>query len=218
VNAVGYIRVSTEEQRQSGLSLEAQRAAIRGECQRRGWVLNEIFEDIASGKSTNGRHGLKQAIAMCESKRATVLMAASLDRISRSTLDFATLAEQARHGGWAINVLDISMDMTTPHGEAMATMAMAFAHLERRLISTRTKAAMAQAKTNGVQLGRPVVTTTKTRRRIRGLRTRGLSWQGITRHLNERGVLTDTGCRWHPTTVRQACLPREHQMRRPQVV
>ena len=62
MNVVAYIRVSTSEQGRSGLSLEAQRHAIEAECERKGWVLTEIFEDVASAKSTNGRHGLKLAV------------------------------------------------------------------------------------------------------------------------------------------------------------
>ena len=55
---VGYIRVSTSEQADSGAGLEAQRAAITSEAERRGWELLHVFEDAgASGKSMNGRQG-----------------------------------------------------------------------------------------------------------------------------------------------------------------
>ena len=58
---VGYIRVSTADQADSGAGLEAQRAAIEAEAQRRGWTLLRTFEDAgASGKSMNGRPGLRR--------------------------------------------------------------------------------------------------------------------------------------------------------------
>ena len=60
-SVVGYIRVSTAEQADSGAGLEAQRAAIEAEAQRRGWTLLRMFEDAgASGKSMNGRPGSKR--------------------------------------------------------------------------------------------------------------------------------------------------------------
>jgi DNA invertase Pin-like site-specific DNA recombinase len=56
---VGYVRVSTDEQTNSGLGLEAQRAAIVAECDRRNWQLSRVFEDAgASGKSLAGRPAL----------------------------------------------------------------------------------------------------------------------------------------------------------------
>lgn len=59
---VGYIRVSTEEQADSGAGLAAQRTAITAECERRGWRLLGVYEDAgASGKSLEGRPQLAEA-------------------------------------------------------------------------------------------------------------------------------------------------------------
>lgn len=49
-DVIGYVRVSTEEQAGSGAGLEAQRAAILVEAERRGWRLVEIIQD-AVGRS-----------------------------------------------------------------------------------------------------------------------------------------------------------------------
>ena len=56
-----YARVSTEEQGRSGVSLEAQETAIRGEAERRGWQLVRVERDVLSGKTMNGRQGLARA-------------------------------------------------------------------------------------------------------------------------------------------------------------
>ena len=48
VNVIGYVRVSTEEQAESGAGMDAQRLAIEAECARRGWDLLRIEEDAAS--------------------------------------------------------------------------------------------------------------------------------------------------------------------------
>ena len=66
-SVVGYIRVSTAEQADSGAGLEAQRAAIQAEALRRGWTLLRTFEDAgASGKSMTGRPGLQEALQAVE--------------------------------------------------------------------------------------------------------------------------------------------------------
>jgi DNA invertase Pin-like site-specific DNA recombinase len=84
LTVVGYVRVSTDEQLDSGAGLEAQRRAIRDECQRRGWRLADIYEDAASGRALTGRSGLKAALAALDGRVATALVVAKLDRLSRS--------------------------------------------------------------------------------------------------------------------------------------
>jgi DNA invertase Pin-like site-specific DNA recombinase len=63
VKVIGYVRCSTDEQRDWGLGLAAQRAAIQLEARRHGWKLVEIFEDVASGRSLRQRPGLEAAFA-----------------------------------------------------------------------------------------------------------------------------------------------------------
>src|SRR3990172_3373900 len=82
MRAVGYARVSTAEQADSGASLGAQREAIEGEVKRRRWELVELFTDTASGKSLNGRPGLRKALHALDSGEADVLVVAKLDRLS----------------------------------------------------------------------------------------------------------------------------------------
>jgi DNA invertase Pin-like site-specific DNA recombinase len=79
--AVGLTRVSTAEQGQSGLGLEAQQAAIRAFVASQGWVLVAEFADIASGKDDR-RPGFQAALLKCRQLGA-VLAAARLDRITR---------------------------------------------------------------------------------------------------------------------------------------
>lgn len=78
LTVVGYVRVSTGEQGDSGAGLEAQRRAIREECRRRAWVLTAIHEDVASGRAINGRPGLKAAVAALDGRQAAALVVAKL--------------------------------------------------------------------------------------------------------------------------------------------
>jgi DNA invertase Pin-like site-specific DNA recombinase len=93
---VGYVRVSTADQGASGYSIDAQTALIESECLRRGWFLVEIFKDVASAASTKKRPGYDGAVAACEHGDAQGIVAAKLDRISRSCLDFAALLQRAQ--------------------------------------------------------------------------------------------------------------------------
>src|SRR5438270_7418861 len=153
---IGYVRVSTDEQVESGAGLAAQRSAIAAECSRRGWKLAALLEDAgASGGSMRGRPGLHCALETIEAGRADALVVAKLDRLSRSLLDFASLMDRSRRRGWSLVALDLGVDTTTPQGELMATVLASFAQFERRLIGVRTKEALAEKRAMGVQLGRP---------------------------------------------------------------
>jgi DNA invertase Pin-like site-specific DNA recombinase len=207
LRAIGYVRVSTDDQADSGAGLEAQRRAIRHEALRRGWQLVEIVEDAASGKSLARRPGLQEALKAVEGSRADTLVVAKLDRLSRSLLDFSALMEQSRKGGWTFVALDLGVDTTTPAGEMMANVLAVFAHFERRLIGQRTKDALAVKKSEGVQLGRPRRLPESVRMRIRDLREQGRSFASIAGELNSDGVPTAQGGRaWYPSTVRAAQL------------
>lgn len=204
MRAVGYTRVSTEEQGRSGLGLDAQRLKIERHVEYKEWELVGIFEDVASGKSTNGRHGLDQALECLRGPNcAEVLIVAKLDRLSRSVADFAAIMARAQAEGWGLVALDLDIDTTTPNGELVANMMAALSQWERRIIGERTKDALAAARAKGVHLGRKVDVDEKLRRRIKGLRSRGWSYPAIAKKLNDESLPTLRGGReWYPSTVR----------------
>ncbi len=209
MRAAGYIRVSTEEQADSGAGLEAQRRGITEAAAVRGWELLRIFEDHASGKSMNGRKGLKEALRMIEAGEAEALVVAKLDRLSRSLMDFAALMERSRRRGWALVALDLGVDTSTPSGEMMANVLAVFAQFERRMIGQRTKDALAVKRAQGVRLGRPASLAAGVRSRIRRMHSHGRSLSAIAQELNAEGVPTAHGGRaWYPSTVRAALRAR----------
>jgi DNA invertase Pin-like site-specific DNA recombinase len=148
---IGYLRVSTRQQGDSGAGLAAQRATIEA-----AHTVTEWYEDIESG-SGKKLPGRDQAIAACI-RTGRPLVAAKLDRLTRSAVDFYELNEQARKHGFALVILDVGMDTSTAMGEAMAGIAAVFAQLERRRISDRTREALLARRQAGmVFAGRPTL-------------------------------------------------------------
>ena len=200
---IGYVRVSTDDQADSGAGLEAQRGAIRAECDRRGWVLLEILEDAgASGKTLKGRPALAEALAMVGDGAAGAIVVAKLDRLSRSLLDFAGLMARAQREHWNLVALDLGIDLSTPAGEFMANVMASAAQWERRIISQRTKDALAVKRASGVRLGRPVDVADGITRAILKRRAAGATLQAIADHLNTKGTPTPRGGQlWRPSTL-----------------
>ncbi len=130
-------------------------------------------------------------------------MVAKLDRLSRSLLDFASLMEDARQEGWALVILDLGVDTTTPSGEMIANVMTTIAQFERRLIGQRTKDALAVKKRQGVRLGRPAAVEGTVAKRIARERRRGRSLREIADGLNDDEIGTaHGGARWHASTVK----------------
>lgn len=207
MRAVGYVRVSTSEQADSGLGLEAQRAAIVAEAARRGWQLLEVHVDAgASGKSLRGRDGLAEALAAVERRGgADVLVVAKLDRLSRSVHDFAGLMARAQRGrGWSLVALDLGVDTTTPTGRLVANVMASVAEWERETIGQRTRDALAVKRSQGARLGRPRTMPAAVLARIVDERARGLSLAAIADGLAGDGVPTVRGGTWRANTVRAA--------------
>ncbi len=140
--AVGLTRVSTAEQGQSGLGLEAQQASVRAFVEAQGWTLVAEYSDVASGKDDR-RPGFQTALARCRQLGA-FLVAARLDRITRRAHTLSQLLED----GYSIRTADMP-----GADDLMMRIYAAMAQKERELISERTKAALAAAKTRGTVLG-----------------------------------------------------------------
>jgi len=199
---VGYARVSTDEQGDSGAGLQAQRQAITAACVARGWHLVEVHEDVASGRAMSGRSGLEAALTAIEHGEAGALMVAKVDRLSRSLADFTLLLARAQRERWNLVALDMGIDLDTPMGEAMANVAATFVQLERRLIGQRTRDALAVKRAQGVRLGRPRTLSDEVVARIVAERAAGRTLQAIADGLAADGVPTARGGRcWYPRTV-----------------
>ena len=203
MRVIGYMRVSTDEQGDSRAGLEAQEAVIRAEVAHRGWELVDLRYDIGSGKSLRRRDRLGGTLRDLAAGNAEMLVVAKLDRLSRSMLDFAGIMELAAKEGWALSILDLSVDTTTTNGKMIMHVMIALAQWERELIGDRTRAALNAVRSRGTKLGRKSGVDDETRRLIRALRLSGLSWQKVANALEGQGVPTGQGGQWHAATVRR---------------
>ncbi|QGY03525.1 resolvase [Methylobacterium mesophilicum SR1.6/6] len=141
---VSYLRVSTERQGRSGLGLEAQRRAVADFLNGGSWRHVAELVEVESGSRDN-RPRLAEAMALCRLHGATLVIA-KLDRLSR---DAAFLLNLQKAG-----VRFVAADMPEANELVVGIMAVV-AQAERKMISVRTKAALAAAKARGVRLGKP---------------------------------------------------------------
>lgn len=203
---LGYLRISrADRSRDTSLGIDAQREAILSAATVKGWEIVEWYvDDGASGKDTD-RPGLQAALAVLRTRKHRIadgLVAAKLDRLSRSVIDFSSLLATSRRQQWAIAVLDFDLDTGNATGRFIAGVLMQVAQFERELIGERTSAALAALKAEGVQLGKPSQVTPEVQAAILDHRASGLSLSAIARQLNADGVPTQSGVgQWTHTVI-----------------
>lgn len=194
VRVLGYLRVSTSEQADSGAGLDAQRMAITAEADRQGWSV-EFVTDAGLSGATLARPALTEALERLDCGDADALVAAKLDRVSRSVADFAGLLDRAQRKGWRLVLLDTGVDTSTASGELVSNMLASAAQYERRLISQRTKDGLAAKRAQGIRLGRPSVLPREVVVRIITERAEGRGLRVIAEGLTADGVPTGRECR-----------------------
>src|SRR5436189_4301563 len=212
--AVAYYRVSTKQQHRSGLGIEAQRAAVTRFAESEGFTIISEYVEAESGKGADAldlRPQLAAALGAARKARCSVLVA-KLDRLSRDVAFVSGLMAQ--------RVPFIVAELGRDADPFMLHLYAALAEKERRLISERTKGALAIRKASGTKLGNPsnireageagrssLIEAADGHARnllpiLRTLRAEGtMTMAAITRSLNERKIPTQRGSRWHVSSV-----------------
>lgn len=212
---VAYCRVSTERQKRSGLGIEAQRAAIAQFARTQGAEIIAEFIEAETGKGSDAldrRPQLAAALATAKAAKCPVLVS-KLDRLSRDVAFIAGL--MAQRVPFVVAELGPDVDPFMLHVYA------ALAEKERRLISERTRSALASKKVQGATLGnrrnlaeagdvgrhsqqrealRFAANVLPLIRTIQAAGTKGMV--AVAQALNDRGVRTARGGRWHCSSVR----------------
>ena len=213
---VAYHRVSTVRQGITGLGIQAQKKATEDFIDTRNAELVGSFTEVESGKN-NHRPELGKALHLAKVTGATLLIA-KLDRLSRNAAFLLTLRDSG--------VKFVAADMPDANDLTVGVMALV-AQQEREAISKRTKEALAAAKARGTKLGNPNGAAALRRAGkgnkagvariqaianqhaanlapvVQSLRSENIiSLGAIADALNQRGMITPRGGRWHKSSVR----------------
>jgi site-specific DNA recombinase len=211
MNVIGYLRVSTAGQEESGLGLEAQLEKIRGYCALYDLNIVGVYQDAASGKSLKHRDGLQNALDDLRARRADGLIIAKLDRLTRSVRDLGELLDdhfQAR----SLVVVAEQVDTRTAAGRLVLNLLSSVSQWERETIGERTQDALQAKKRRGEKTGgdvpfgydladdgRTLVANEIEQHiieQVQSLKAQGYSFNKIAAHLNGRGVQTKRGSAW----------------------
>ena len=204
--AIAYTRVSTAQQGKSGLGLEAQQAALARFAEAEGYSFLETFQEVETGKGADAldrRPQLAEALKAAKKHDAPVVVA-KLDRLSRDVHFISGLMQHKTP--FIVAELGADCDPFMLHIYA------ALAEKERRLISRRTKDALAAKKAQGKKLGGlnagGIAKRDEAVQRAEQLRPifaelAGLSHRKIAAELNARGIATPAGGKWHAVTVKR---------------
>jgi DNA invertase Pin-like site-specific DNA recombinase len=212
--AVAYYRVSTRQQQRSGLGIEAQRATVEHFAEAEQITIIAEFVEAESGKGADAldhRPQLAAALASAKTAKCCVLVS-KLDRLSRDVAFVAGLMAQ--------RVPFIVAELGRDADPFMLHLYAALAEKERRLISERTKAALAVKRASAARLGNPIniqeagsngratlIAAADDHARgllplLRTLKAEGtVSIGAVTRALNERKIPTARDAQWHVSSV-----------------
>lgn len=205
-SAVGYIRVSTEEQH---LGPEAQRAAITAWATREGVTVLSWHTDagVSGATELDNRPALAAALGALRADGAGLLVVARRDRLARDCYVAAAIDRAVATAGARVVSADGTCNGDTPADAFMRTILDAAAEYERALIRGRTKAALAAKRAKGERTGTvPYGYSADATGRlvecpaelaviaqVRALRTAGMTFRGIVAELARAGVVGRTG-------------------------
>ncbi len=141
---IGYVRVSTRDQDENGVSLTAQRDRLRAWAVAHGYELVRLERDagVSGTVAPEKRPGLAAALEAVRKGKADGIVALKLDRISRSVRDMLGLAERFQSKGWLLATVEESIDTRTAAGRLFLNLLASMAQWERDTISERTVAGL----------------------------------------------------------------------------
>lgn len=209
--AIGYVRVSTEHQVESGLSLAAQAEKVRAMATVQGVELVDVIVDAGESAASLNRPGVQRMLAMIDAGDVQTVIIAKLDRLTRSVKDLATILERFHRKGVALVSVADALDTGSAAGRLVLNIMVSVSQWEREAIGERTKDALQHKKATGqragnIPFGFNVAVDGKTLVRnaaeqsvlatLQGLRGRGHSLREIAAELNRQGMRTRKGTEW----------------------
>lgn len=214
--ALGYVRVSTEEQAKGGVSLDMQRAKIQAYAALEDMELIEILADEGiSGCSIKIRPGVQQVLQMVREKQVNAVIIYKLDRLARNTIEALEIARLMDLKSIALHSISEKLDTKSAMGWFFFTLMASLAEMERGIISERIQAAMERKREKGEACNNnpvygyqivdfrvvPDLEEQQVVRRIRFLRSEGHTIHGIIEVLSREGIFNRRGRPFGKTQV-----------------
>jgi len=212
--AIGYVRVSTVEQAESGLGMEAQEARIRAYCQLHDFHLVDVIRDEGLTGKTAHREGLQRCLTMLREREDGVrhLVVLDISRVARSVRTILDIVEESKRDEWAFHSVKERIDTDSAMGRFGVTILAAVAELEAGLISERTRAALQAKAARGEDFNRhradrglPV----DTRVALETLLSGNYTTREVANHLNARNMPTAQGRPWTHQAISRLRRRRE---------
>jgi DNA invertase Pin-like site-specific DNA recombinase len=151
---IAYIRVSTAEQAEQGLSLDAQTARIAAYCAAMGWPVSEVIRDAGASAKSPQRPGIAALLERVRGGEIERIVVAKLDRLTRSVRGLCALVELCVEHDVALVSASESLDTSSAAGRMVVHMLGVVAQWEREAIAERTREALAAKKRRGEPVGR----------------------------------------------------------------
>lgn len=149
MKAAIYTRVSTEEQRDYGYSIDGQIRELKDYCVRKKYDVIGIYNDAGfSGKNMN-RPELERLLENIKNGLVDVVVAIKVDRLTRDGYDGQWLLKYCGQHDVILDLMYEQFDVNTSNGEMMYGMNLLFAQRERKEIGARTKRGLEEAVRQG---------------------------------------------------------------------
>ena len=150
---LGYIRVSSDKQADSGMSLEVQESQIRKYAELYDIGLSEVIVDAGESAKSLKRPGMLRLIELMDSNLCQGVLIVKLDRLTRSVKDLCYLLERYFSKDKVLISVQEKIDTNSAMGRMVMNVVMSISQWEREATSERTKAILQHKKGNGERIG-----------------------------------------------------------------
>ncbi len=209
--AIGYLRVSTTDQAENGVSLDLQREKLEAMATVQDLDLVDVIVDAGASAKTLNRPGMARLVDLVDAGDVGSVIVYKLDRLTRSVRDLGDLLERFDRRGVSLVSVSESLDTGTAAGRLVLNVMASVAQWEREVIAERTREALQSKKARGERVGtvpfgyrlaadgvhveedadeQAVIAT------LRELRTAGYTLREIAAELNRQGSTTRRGSAW----------------------
>lgn len=217
---IGYIRVSSEEQAKSGLSLENQEKQIHAQATLRELTVDRIVRDGGESAKNLNRPGITSILEEVQAGKVSHLIVYKLDRLTRSLVDLGNLLALFDKHSVSLMSVQETLDTATANGRMLVNLLGMIAQWEREAIAERVRAAFAVKRSRNEKLGgivpygyrvsmengRKMLTEDPEEAKVLGgileARGEGRGYADIAAGLNQMGIKSRSGGLWYASTVR----------------